>query len=445
MPKEKKNLAVIATWLRCIDGVSMEADKWVKVYKRLGYNVFLIAGKMRTKPKLPRCIIPKLDFMHPKIRLIKRMAFEARLSKEEKEVFMQLVEANVAEIKPKLKKFIKERRIEIIHVENLFSIPYNLPAAIALKGVIDELNLKCIVRHHDFYWERDYFMRRYNIPEIIGKYFPPKNIEGVHITINQNAYAALFQTKGIKSTVIGDFFDFDSLDKLGKFNKGFREDFGIKKNQLLYLQPTRIIRRKRIERSIRLINKMNQLLGREGVLIITGPPLYPNERYFKELFKLSSELNVRVILADARISIKRGTKKGKRIYTIGDAYLNCDVVTFPSDIEGFGLPVLEACGYKKPLFVNNYPVLHEITKKGFDFILVSREFSKKAIKKMQTVLTDAKARKGMVEKNFELLKRHYSLDELEKQLKPILQELEEDTFTKILKEIFSVFRRQRKS
>lgn len=437
--ENKKNLAVISTWLRCIDGVSIEADKWTKVYNRLGFNVHLVAGRMCAKTSLPRCIIPKMDFMHPNIRLIKKMAFESYLSEKEKEIFMNLVKSNVAEIKPKLRKYLQENNIEVVSAENTFSLPYNIPMAIALKEVIEELNLPCILRHHDFYWERDYFTKRYNIPEILGEYFPPKNLNAVHIAINRNAYAALLQTKGIKSIILPDYFDFDNLKKSDSYNKDFRKDLGIGSKDLIFLQPTRIVSRKRIERTVRLIYHLKRILNRECVLVITGPPLYPNELYVKRLFSLASELGVRIITADNRVNIKRGKKKGRKIYSIGDAYINTDVVALPSEVEGFGLPVLEACAYKKPLFVNNFPVLREITEKGFDFVVMRGELSNKAINKMQLILTDSKKRKEMVEKNYKLLQEHYALKNLEKEIKPILEELMRNGINRVLRRFFSLF------
>ena len=45
-------------------------------------------------------------------------------------------------------------------------------------------------------------------------------------------------------------------------------EFSIKKSQLIFLQPTRITKRKAIERSIELVAHMNKILKKDNVLVI---------------------------------------------------------------------------------------------------------------------------------------------------------------------------------
>ncbi len=438
MSKEK-NIAVISTWLRSADGVSIEADKWTRVFEKLGFNVSLIAGRIGSKTSLPNCIIPKLDFMHPKIRLIKKMAFESRADETEKKALTEIIKSNVSEIKEPLKEFIKQNEISVLGVENMFSVPYNIPAAIAVYEVAKELKLKCIFRHHDFIWEREYFIKHYNIPEIMAKYFPPQDLNAKHVVINQTAKAALLQTKGIDAIVIPDFFDFESLREKDSYNKTFRKALKIDKDKFLFLQPTRIVRRKKIERSIQLVSEINKLSGQDNVLVVTGAPLYEAERYLKELLRQCNESGVRLVAADSYIKLSRELDNGEKIYSMSDAYLNCDAVTFPSDLEGFGLPVLEACAYRKPLFVNNYPVFHEIKSKGFDFVVINKKLTKKAVNRMYELLTNKKVMEEVTEKNFELLQHYYSLENLAPQITKIMGEFEDRSLSGTLKRAFGYF------
>ena len=433
------NIAVISTWLRSADGVSIEADKWTRVFEKLGFNVSLIAGRIGSKTSLPNCIIPKMDFMHPKIRLIKKMAFDSRLDDAEKKALTELIKSNVSEIKEPLKNFIKQNEISVLGIENLFSVPYNIPAAIAVYEIAKELNLKCILRHHDFIWEREYFIKHYNIPEIMAKYFPPQDLNAKHIVINQTAKAALLQTKNITATVIPDFFDFESLREKDAYSKTFRKTLKIEKDKFLFLQPTRIVRRKKIERSIQLVKEINKLSGKDNVLVVTGAPLYEAERYLKELLKQCNEQGVRLVAADSYIKLSREMDNGKKIYSMYDAYLNCDAVTFPSELEGFGLPVLEACAYKKPLFVNNYPVLHEIKSKGFDFVTINKKVTKKSVNKMYELLTKKKLMEEATEKNFELLQQHYSLESLAAHITTIMSSFEDQSLKGTVKRALSYF------
>lgn len=434
---KRKNIALVSFWLKCIDGVSIEADKWAKIYEGRGHRVFLVAGRFEEKTDRKNLCIEEMDFMHPKPRTIKRLAFESHLSEEERTHFLELVRLMKEKIKPPLREFFLKNKIDLLSVENVFSLPLNIPLTIALKEVIEELMLPCIIRHHDFYWERLYFMRHYNIPDILHAYFPPKFTRARvrHVVINKVAQLRLMRGRNINSIIIPDSIDFDNVVKKDKSNKSFRKDLGIGRSQFIFLQPTRIVERKKIERSIRLVQGINKLTKKSNVLLITGPPLYPVGPYCRKLLKLAEEAGVELVRADEVIGMKRSFHGSKRIYSIHDAYAHSDVVTFPSDTEGFGLPVLEAAANKKPLFVNKYVNLGEITSKGFEFVTINKRVTKRAVKKLYELLTNAKKKREVTKKNFELAYKHYSLEAIGKQLEPIISELSTPSLGTALREI----------
>lgn len=80
--KQRKNLAIIASRLKFADGVSIEADKWINEYIKLGYNVFLICGKLGEPTNLPNIEIPEMNYKHSEVRGIKRIVFGSELEKD---------------------------------------------------------------------------------------------------------------------------------------------------------------------------------------------------------------------------------------------------------------------------------------------------------------------------------------------------------------------------
>ena len=89
--KKHKNIALLHTRLKCIDGVSIESEKWIKAYAGLGYCVHLISGRFGTKTSRPKLRIPEMDFTHPIIRIIKKLASESKLDKASKEALNALI------------------------------------------------------------------------------------------------------------------------------------------------------------------------------------------------------------------------------------------------------------------------------------------------------------------------------------------------------------------
>jgi len=339
----------------------------------------------------------------------------------------------VKKIKPQILDFIKRNKINILSIENVLAIPANIPLGIALSEIIQQLNIPTIMRHHDFFWERSYFIKYNNIPKILGKNFPPKLSRIKNVTISRTAQQDFLRWTGVDSTVIPNAIDFSSLRGVDRFNKDFRKRFNLGKSDLIFLQPTRILERKRIERSIEFVAELNKKLKRKhAVLLVTGPTTPESKDYFEFLVRRARELEVDAIFCSDCVYLFRGKSAGKKVYGIADAYANADAVCFPSDTEGFGNVVIEAAAFKKPLFVNNYPVLREFKQKGFDFVEINQVVREDAVRKMYGVLTNARKRRQMVERNFEIVKKHYSLEALEAKLEALIEEADQWSIERML-------------
>ena len=71
-----------------------------------------------------------------------------------------------------------------------------------------------IAHHHDFYWERDRFLKGC-AGEYLDKAFPPPITEMFeHVVINSGAKRSLKERLGVESTVIPNVFDFEKTHKV---------------------------------------------------------------------------------------------------------------------------------------------------------------------------------------------------------------------------------------
>jgi glycosyltransferase involved in cell wall biosynthesis len=96
-------------------------------------------------------------------------------------------------------------------------------------------------------------------------------------------------------------------------------------------------------------------------------------------------------------------------------------VTYPSGYEGFGNAFLETIYYKKPIVVNRYSIyISDIEPKGFDVISVDGFITRKAIEKIKRALSDREFLRNMVHENYDLGKRYFSYEVLEKKLMYLL-------------------------
>jgi len=134
-------------------------------------------------------------------------------------------------------------------------------------------------------------------------------------------------------------------------------------------------------------------------------------------------LNVNTLFASDVISDQRGqTADGRKIYRIEDIYPHADLVTYPSDYEGFGNAFLETIYFRKPIVVNIYSVYQmDIKPKGFQAVELQGYVTPEAVEKAREILLNPAAAKEMTDHNYELGRMHYSYSTLEIKLSALLE------------------------
>jgi glycosyltransferase involved in cell wall biosynthesis len=422
---ERKNIAVIASRLNCVDAISVESQKWIDKYVKLGYNVHLIAGKFGEPTELPHFELPEMDYKHPEVRGIKRIMFSSKLDKQGKKAADILFNNLIKRIKGPLKNYLVQNKIEILSIEDVLASMKNLPLNIATSQIVKELNIPTISRYHYLPWDNPYFTRFDNFPKIMSN-IPPKEKNIVHITNTESAKQKLNEKVKVISKIIPNTMDIDKLQKCDDYNHDFRKSFGIRDDQLIFLQPTRVKRNKFVERSIKLVAEINDIMKKDNVLIITGSPVYSRGNYFEEIVKKMNKQGVNIIFANDRIFLARHQNPEQKFYSIHDAYIHADIILYPNTGDAFGNPIIEAVAYKKPLVVNSFPNLKGFVDKGFRFVTMDQKVDNEVVSDTYELIADKDKAKDIIENNFKLLQEHYSSDTLDDNLIPILNGFDEE-------------------
>lgn len=434
------------------DGVSLEIEKWKNVLEKIGHTVYLLAGEASN---IDATIIPEIQLDHPEIKRVCQNAFyllEDFSSEEEfsKEIF-RITEC----IEEKIYSFIKKYSIDILDIENIWSLPLNIPAAIALYRVIKSAGIKTISHHHDFFWERSHFdyPTCKTVKDILTLYFPPKDNQIKHTVINSIARDELEKRRGIKAVVIPNVFNFEETSwKVDDYNCDFKKSLGLSQKDIIILQATRIVSRKGIELAIDLVKELSQpekllLLKERGFydkreidekskVVLVLPNLIEDMEYFKLLKEKIKKEKIEAMFVSDIVDTKRKIKNNRKIYSLWDTYLFADLVTYPSLYEGWGNQFLEAIKAKLPIIIYEYEVFKtDIKPNGFRVIslgdrLKGKDYQglcqidpsiiKRATQEVIKVLTDLPYRKKMVEHNFEIGRRLYSMQALREYLESIV-------------------------
>ncbi len=315
----------------------------------------------------------------------------------------------------------------------------------AIKNVYDKTNVKVMNHHHDFYWERE----RYENPtcefvkQCLDKYFPFAGENVSHNVINHIAKKELKERKNIDSNVVPNVFDYNAKPWVkDEYNSDLRKKFGIKDNDIVILQATRIAHRKAIEMAIDICAKLyenkNNLIGKtlyngetfdndsEIYFVLAGMNELEPDRY-KLLIEKLENYGIKYKLINDYVGHSRSIENNEKIYSLWDIYVMSDFITYPSILEGWGNQFLEGIFAKLPQMVYEYPVFGtDIKQYGFDVVSlgdsylrdendlfkVTEDIYNRCTCEIIEILTSKEKYKSIVNKNFEIAQKELSYEKL---------------------------------
>ncbi|MFP4365292.1 MAG: glycosyltransferase [Spirochaetia bacterium] len=406
----------VSTRFQGLDGVSLEAAKWAEVMEEgLGFRCFWFAGQL-DKPEERSMLVPEAFFKNKENQYINKQVFGQRIRTQD---VTNTIHKLKEHLKQKIYEFIRSFEIDMLIAQNVLAIPMHIPLGLAVTEVIAETGIPTIAHHHDFAWERPRFLVN-AVEDILQSAFPPDLPSIQHVVINSMAQKDLAARRGLSSILIYNVLDFKSIrPAVNDFNARCRKDLGFEDDDILVLQPTRVVSRKGIEQALFLMRRLEMP---EAKFLISHSPGDEGFGYFHWLKNTAEMEGVKIHFIYNKLHENRKySTKGNKFYTLWDIYPHMDFITYPSLYEGFGNAFLEAIYFKKPLIVNRYSVyIVDIEPKGFDVIPIDGFLTDDAVDQVRTILQTPERREEMVEKNFELAKNYFSYEVLERQLHEIV-------------------------
>jgi glycosyltransferase involved in cell wall biosynthesis len=360
--------------------------------------------------------VAKAHFNHKDILKIQHDIF---VRKKRTRDISRKVQQIKEELKAEIENFYSKFGFEILVVQNALAIPVNIPLGLAITEFIMETQMPTIAHHHDFFWERERF-NSVVATDYLRAAFPPVHPSIQHVVINSLAGYDLGSFTGASWTLIPNIFDFKTLPpEADDYNSDFRKEIGLDEDSLLVLQPTRIVSRKGIETAAELVKRLDYP---KSSLVITHEAGDEGQEYLIRIGDFANFIDVDLKMISDRIGLERGTdENGKKIYTLWDAYLNTDLVVYPSLYEGYGNAFVEAVYCKKPIVVNRYSIfVADIETKGFDVIAFDGYLTDNTVQKVKNLLKNPEQIAQSVEKNYMLGWRYLSYEMLEEKIEQLL-------------------------
>lgn len=406
-----QRVGFLSTRFAGTDGVTLEAAKWAHILEEEGASCYWMAGLL-DKPAAISHHEPLAFFNHPEILEIQKHLFGCIRRPRE-------ITDRVNSVKERLKvsiyEFLDRYKIELLIPQNVLTIPMHVPLGLAVTEVIAETGIPTIAHHHDFAWERERFTIT-SAADYLAAAFPPTLPGTEHVVINSMQQKELARRYGQASTVVPNVYDFDTPPPgIDDYNRDFREEIGVTPDDILVLQPTRLVARKGIEHAIELLRRLQMPNVK---LILSHPAGDEGNDYLTLLNERIIDAGIDCVQIWDRVGEVRGINAdGRKTYTLYDVYPHADLVTYPSLYEGFGNAFLEAVYFGKPVVVNTYAVYaRDIEPLGFKTISMSQLVTNEVVSKTREILTNTAMREEWAQINFELGRRFFSYAVLKRRL-----------------------------
>jgi mannosylglucosylglycerate synthase len=418
-------VGVVIVRIGGVDGVALEAEKWISVLEDMGHSAAVLTGQL--EGDVPGVTVaPELSIFDPECLWEQEVAFFS--GERDEEELARRIEALASCIEERISGWLHSEGVDALLAQNCLTIPFHLSLAVALTRIVERTGVRAVSHNHDFYWERgDRFATSSPcVDSILESCFPPRLPSLRHAVINTYCHDQLAGRHGVEAVVVPNVMDFDEpFGARNGYNADLRSELGLPEDAVALFQITRIVERKNIEAAIELLRRLHDP---HVHLVITGTAVDDvNGDYLERLQEQAraAGLGEAVHFAGERFARSRGRDaEGRKLYCLGDAYAHADAMTYFSTYEGFGNAFVEAVLARVPVFVNNYQPVYwpDIGSKGFQTVQTEGGLiTDETVAEVRALLADPGRMREMAEHNFELGRRCFSYEVLRRCLEELFE------------------------
>ena len=411
------NIGFIIPEVGGFNSLSLEFLKWNKVIKDLGHEVYILTGKSRHFLNNTTVMNEFISESESNINLTSKL-FDLSDSNHP---LIKTFEEHTHRIENIIDTWMETNQIDMIFVENYFSIPFNLQISYALHQQLKKSNCRLMVKHHDAFYRKNIEKLSNNtfIKTILSSCFPYHNRHTTHISSNRIIKSYLKDNCNIESMIIPyviDFNQFKDKENISCFSEGYSsmlsESFELTLNDKCLLNFSSLIPSVNFENLFKLLDNIQD-----------------------DAFKIISVVKPHADYADYLIYLKQkidGLNLNHRFIILQESdfyssdYVNIDylfafskgVITFDSGV-GFGQPLHKAIQHKCPLLfcTKKHSDWLELSDLGCHIVPISEHLSSQDIK---TINRFIHLNLDWGDLNHDQMRQYYSLSFLQYQINKLL-------------------------
>jgi len=320
---------------------------------RAGHAVRILTGSgAEFDPRVQVTVVPEFGSRHSDVLVVKRQLDQGQVTPD-----FGMLRNRLATL---LSGALAGMDALIAH--NVFTLHKNLPLTAALYDYVTTRlpdHTTILAWHHDLAWDDPRYADDVHAGypwDLLRTPWP-----GVrHVTVSasqQDRLAALYGISPEQIAVVSPGVDPARFFRWTDVTQRLTGELGLLDADVLFLLPARITRRKNVEMALRILAAFRAQTGLDARLIVTGPPGAhnpANAAYLQSLLDLRRDLRLEDtahFLYELNVTPDDDT--------MADLYRLADALLFPSDKEGFGIPILEAGLARLPVFCADIPPLRE--------------------------------------------------------------------------------------
>ena len=334
-----------------VGGVEFVVQGQAREFARHGHAVRVIAGSGKSGDRQIACrIIKKMDAHHPSVSRVERDLRRGKVT----DAFPRLQSVLEAELRSAI------LGLDLVLVHNVMTMHFNL----ALTAALWNLALETGGTTRWVFWTHDLALLNpdYRLPapgrfpwSLLKSHHPSAR----HVAVSHLRRRQLSKLMGARPesvAVIPNGIDARSLLDLDPLVQWLCSKQKYFEQDVILFCPTRILRRKNLEFGIGIVAALKKR-GTKATLLLTGAadPYNPASGEYRRRIQTlirRKRLRSEVVLIADRFPV--GLQQLRGLYRISDALL------MTSRQEGFGLPVLEAGLFGKPVICPRSPPFTEL-------------------------------------------------------------------------------------
>jgi glycosyltransferase involved in cell wall biosynthesis len=337
-----------------LGGVEQVMGAHANALRDAGADVTIVAGRGRAPRGVRLARIAEVDSRNESVL----RDFRALAQGERTKTHDALVERLVRKLRPIIAK------ADRVVVHNVLTMHKDLALTEALVHLARERPGVMIAWTHDLAWSDPQYANERHPGDpwgLIARAHP-----GIrYVAVSDERADQLAQLAGLKResvTVVPNGVDVAAALGLSSAGVRIAERLDLYRADPLLVLPARLTRRKRVEAAIAATAALRGR-GHAAMLVVTGPPgphNAANAEYLAELTALADRVE--------GVHLLHALEMKAPYRVIADLYGLADALVFPSQSEGFGIPLLEAALHRLPIVCSDLPTLRALAADAATYV-----------------------------------------------------------------------------